>query len=79
MAFARAVADRIESMKVTRRGCPEVPNEVPPALHTFTAMEWHEDDIWNFSGLTDVYEYLRGCKTVQIPEPWKEYFPKKLS
>ena len=79
MPFARAVADQLESMKATCQGCPELPEEVPPALHTFTAMEWPEEDVWSFSELPAVYEYIRGRKGLKIPEPWKDYFPKKLS
>ena len=79
MPFARAVTDMVENMKQTRRGVPELPSVVPPALTTVTAMEWHESpELWEFAQLPQLYEYLRGCKHVQIPEEWKPFFPKNL-
>lgn len=79
MAFARAVADKIEDMKKVSKGYPELPRVVPPALHTLTVLEWVESDVWGSAGLADLYHYLRGCNSLTIRKEWKPLFPKKLS
>ena len=79
MPFARAVTDQIERMKMSRRGCPELPASVPTALHTITCLEWPESsEFWQFAGLKDLYFYLRGAASLEIPEEWKPYIPKEL-
>ena len=77
MPFARAVADRIEAFKKTRKGFPSLPENLPTALQTFM-LDWEEStDVWEFAGLAEFYEYLRGCNRTTIPEEWKPHFPKK--
>eukprot|EP00438_Fugacium_kawagutii_P019457 Skav230460 [mRNA] locus=scaffold186:112906:116152:- [translate_table: standard] len=44
MPFARAVVDQIEAMKMSRKGCPQLPTKLPSAFETFTQMEWHKSD-----------------------------------
>lgn len=78
MAFARAVADRVESMKNTRRGVPELPAKLPTAFELISSGEWPDCGRWDFAELAPFYEYLRGCKATKIPEEWKPFFPKKL-
>ena len=73
MAFARAVQDRVEAMKQSRQGVPELPQNLPTALHTFSVLEWE-----GFAGLDEFYVYLKGCKKACIPAEWKPYFPKVL-
>lgn len=53
MAFARAVQDRVEAMKQSRQGVPELPQNLPTALHTFSVLEWEESDVWGFAGLDE--------------------------
>ena len=78
MAFARAVADRVEMMKSTRKGVPELPARIPTAFEIISLSEWPDCGSWDFAGLAPFYEYLRGCKTAKIPEEWKPFFPRKL-
>lgn len=78
MAFARAVADRVEMMKSTRSGVPELPATKPTAFEIISSDDWPDCGSWDFAGLAPFYEYLRGCKYVKIPEEYKPFFPKKL-
>ena len=78
MPFARAVTDMIEEMKTQRKGCPQLPQKLPPAFETLTQFEWYDSDVWKFAGVTELYAYLRGAAALKIPQDWKPYFPKKL-
>lgn len=76
MAFARAVTDQIEEMKSTRRGCPQLPKDLPTCLHTVTALEWAQTDPWQFAGLDKFYNYLRGAAALKIPSEWRPFLPR---
>lgn len=78
MPFARAVADKIEAMKQSRKGQPELPESVPSAFESLTQLDWHESADWEFAELGEFYSYLRGCVHLKIPDVWKPLFPKKL-
>ena len=78
MAFARAVADQLEPMKRSAKGCPQLPEVLPPALFTITQMEWCEGGCWGLAKLPEFYSYLRKCKSLRIPSEWKPYFPREL-
>ena len=78
MAFARAVTDQIEAMKKSRKGCPELPRVLPPALFTFSQLEWCQSDCFGLAHLPEFYAYLRKCKFLKIPQEWKQHFPKTL-
>lgn len=78
MPFARHLIDRLETMKATAHGAPVLPSEVPDAKDTF--LQWvdvcHED--WQFSGMSDVFQYLRGNRNLSIPEHWRGTIPNHL-
>lgn len=78
MAFARAVADQLEPMKRSAKGCLQLPEVLPPALFTITQMEWCESGCWGLAKLPEFYSYLRKCKSMRIPSEWKPHFPKEL-
>lgn len=78
MRFAREVLDMVESMKASCKGLPEIPPELPPAVVTFTELEWETSDVWMFVDLGSVYEYLRGNKNLKIPTEWRPFVPKSL-
>lgn len=79
MPFARAFCDMKEAMKRSSSGRPQIPDPLPPAMHTLTVLQWEDTDFWQFADLANFYEYLRGCKYLRIPELWKPHFPKTLS
>ena len=81
MRFAGAVADLVESMKTACQGQPEAPEKVPSALETFQ-MDWAtslDDELWQFTGIGDLFTYLRKNKKLQIPSEWKAFVPKTVS
>lgn len=78
MPFARAMTDMTEAFKKTKRGRPELPADLPSALHTFGVLEWAQGHDWLRAGLPELYRYLRKCKKLNIPQDWKPFFPKEL-
>ena len=78
MRFAREVLDMVEPMKASCRGLPEIPAELPPAIVTFSELEWETSEVWMFVDLASVYEYLRGNKNLKIPTEWRPFVPKSL-
>lgn len=79
MRFAREVLDLVEPMKASTSGLPELPENLPPAISTFTEAAWEESDVWMFVDLPQVYKYLRGNRNLQIPEEWRPFVPSQLS
>ena len=80
MRFAGAVADLMETMKASCQGQPEAPEKVPSALETFQ-MDWAttlDDELWQFTGIGDLFTYLRKNKKLQIPSEWKPFVPKTV-
>ena len=77
MPFARAMVDIVEQMKAARRGCPQLPEVVPPFQEVLT-WDWLESDVWQCAGLDDLYKYLRGASALKIPQDLKRHFPKEL-
>ncbi len=79
MAFAREVLNLVEDMKATACGRPELPNNVPPALETFTTLEWPEsNEMWRFADIPQLFNYLRGAKALRLPKEWKSVVPKSM-
>ena len=77
MRFACFLADRCELLKDTAEGCPTFPESIPSALESFEAMEYgQEAELWSFVNLEEVFEYLRGCKRLQVPPEWKRVVPR---
>ena len=77
LTFARTLASKVEQLKRSANGQPEVPAGVPPALETF-CREWTSPDVWHFCDLKSLYEYLRKHKNLQIPQEWKPFVPDRL-
>lgn len=62
-------------MKQSVRGKPELPTPLPAALETWK-LPWNsEGRLWSFTGLADVFEYLRGNKKLRIPPEWQPFVP----
>ena len=68
----------LEEMKATRKGQPELPHVVPPAIETFMQLEMADPEIWRHVDVKSVYNYLRRSKKLQIPAEWQHLMPKKL-
>ena len=79
MAFGRHLANKFQDMLEGPRSKVELPENVPPALETFQSMTYGSDpDLWFFSNLKDVFKYLRGGKTLEIPAEWKPLIPRSF-
>lgn len=80
MPFARHLIDKLEDMKCSSRGQPEIPMDLPTALETMSA-PWHGSDIdvpWKFAGFDEVFTYLRGNKKLDIPDEFRPVIPRTL-
>ncbi|CAE7835097.1 unnamed protein product [Symbiodinium sp. KB8] len=75
LQFAEAVADIFEDLKSTCKGCPSLPSQVPAGLELYASATTPEDVrlMYETANFGDVYDYLRGCKYLHIPEDWTDY------
>ena len=79
MPFARALARMSGDLKKTGKGQPPLPDVVPKAWETFEAMAWGEQpELWQYVNLSSVFTYLRGGKSLSIPEEWAGLIPKSF-
>lgn len=65
-------------LKSRGEGMPEVaPSGLDgPAL--FNAMSWHSEMDWGDANLKPLLVYLRGNRSLNLPEEWKVVFPKRI-
>ena len=63
-----------------RRGCPVAEGDVNPGQHTVFWTAGGEDICGEFltADLPSVFVYLRGCKSLTIPELWRPFIPRRL-
>ena len=76
--FAREFADMLEDLKATCKGKPATPEVIPSAITSYQKLECADPSVWQNAGLANVYNYLRKCKHLKIPNEWKHLIPKKL-
>ena len=79
VAFARRVVDLFEDLKNGKKGQPELPNNLPSAIETFSDMKWSGSSTFAFADLASVYKYLRFGKELSIPNEWTGMFPKRIA
>ena len=77
--FGLAVADILPELKATARGCPPAPKEEVRALDMLLSEadreEESNEDLFEGAYLSDVYEYLRRGKHLNMPPEWKAHLP----
>ena len=75
--FASAIAEIYDDLKTSSLGCPVLPETLPAGTTMFeenpTASE--VTDLFEWADLGAVYDYLRGCKSLQMPQEWRSLFP----
>ena len=72
------MCDLVEELKKSRAGQPEIMGEVPSAMEV---MSWKWDcdpELWQFVDFKAVYSYLRGSKSLAIPNEWRPLIPDQL-
>ena len=75
--FALAIASIFDDLKRTALGCPRV-DEAACGLQAFRAAAAQDREAAEYTAsanLASVYIYLRGCKSLKIPENWRAYVP----
>ena len=66
-------------MKKTAMGQPQLPaSGVPTAFDTLSADWSTSSELWEFVDFSQVYCYLRGSKSLNIPEEFRSIIPKRL-
>ncbi|CAE7769472.1 unnamed protein product [Symbiodinium sp. CCMP2592] len=75
VAFAKNLVQICENLKKHRAGCPQT-SEIPSALDTLSSLpsDYHRAEYEN-AALYEVYNYLRGSKSLAIPEEWRCILP----
>ena len=80
MKFCQHVASLFPELKAGASGQQELPAVLPSALESFNAMESGEvgnsPPLWSFANLHDVFNYLRGGKSLSVPPEWRGVVPK---
>lgn len=80
MPFARAFVDKLERLKQSAQGMPQLPEVVPSALECL--QNWGPDhghsDVWQYADFASVFNYLRGSRKLKIPKEWRGTVPDHL-
>ncbi|CAL1147192.1 unnamed protein product [Cladocopium goreaui] len=68
MPFARAFVDKLERLKQSAQGMPQLPEVVPSAVECL--QNWGPDhghsDVWQYADFASVFNYLRGSRKLKI-------------
>lgn len=80
MPFARTFIDKIDRLKQSAQGMPQLPKVVPSALESFHNWGSGEDDnvIWAHADFAALFNYLRGSRKLKIPKEWRGTVPDRL-
>ena len=79
MMFARHLANKFPYLKATMACRLSLPADLPSAIEIFESMSYGSDpEMWSFCDLKDVFRYLRGGATLQLPAEWKEVIPRSF-
>lgn len=74
--FGMAMVDLYSDLIRTSQGMAPYPDPVPAAFDSFMAMRKTDSGL-GFSGLGDVYRYLRGGRHLKLPRDWRPFVPKE--
>ena len=78
--FGLKMVDLYESLVHEKEGCPILPDVVPPSTEAFSEMEWGDDadSSWSESKIVEVCRYLRGGKSLMLPDEFRYLIPNRL-
>ena len=76
LEFGRAVTSLYDEFVTTARGMGSPPSPSPPAIESFCKMDNCGKPGLEYARLTEVFNYLRRGKYLDIPESWKPYISK---
>lgn len=75
--FGAATVRMLPQLKSKGEGNPSLVGE-PDGPSIFNNMSWNSDLDWSDARLRPLIVYLRGNKSLQLPERWKVTFPTKF-
>ena len=70
------MVDIYQALITTKRGMPELPERVPSGVETFTHMSF--EDPWQDADVVSCVHFLRGGRSLSIPQEWRDALPQKL-
>ena len=78
--FGLKMVDLFNDLVGDKRGLPTLTAPVPSATEVFGGMEFglDADSLWAEGSLVEVCRYLRGGKSLDIPEEFRPLLPKRL-
>lgn len=78
--FGLKMVDLYEPLLSAKTGIPTLPDRVPSAAESFAEMSFGEgaDALWAEAGLQEVCHYLRGGKSLDIPNHFRAILPDRL-
>ena len=75
-AFGYKLASLIADFKGNHFGVPQLPEVLPSPEEIFASMEW--DSVWPEADIVSTVRYLRGSKSLHIPESFRPLLPSEL-
>ena len=77
--FGWKTVSLMPKLKSRGRGMPVLKPEEPiDGPEVFRSMEWEDQAFWEDARFKSILVYLRGNTSLQLPEKWKEVFPKHI-
>ncbi|CAE7484592.1 unnamed protein product [Symbiodinium sp. CCMP2592] len=74
--FGLRLVELHDQVLATKRGMPQLPEEVASAMDTFSQMDY--DDLWEDANLVECVRYVRGGTSLRIPEAFRPLLPTSL-
>ena len=74
--FGKKFASLFEHLNGEKLGVPELPPKVPTAEESFAAMDFC--DVWQDAQVVAICHWLRGGRSLQIPDSFRCLIPTKL-
>ena len=78
MRFGWKAVEPMPKLKSKGQGQPKLPEVVPDGPQTFNMMSWNSDVDWSDARLKPVIVYLKGNRSLNLPDAWKAVFPSRI-
>ena len=75
--FGLATVQLLPKLRTEGEGAPELASK-PDGPAIFNSMSWNTDVNWDEVRFKPMLVYLRGNKSLALPEEWKRVFPMKI-
>ncbi|CAK9065014.1 unnamed protein product, partial [Durusdinium trenchii] len=76
--FGWKTVELMPKLKSRGQGRPVLPETLPSGPEIFNAMSWHTEKDWSDARLKPVLVYLKGNRSLNLPDSWKAVFPRHV-